>query len=67
MNEIGGNLVVQVGHTQGVFDGVDSVLGRGNDPLLLVYLVVMFTLETSNHRSKPLVEGSRLTQPTADN
>ena len=67
VDQIGGDLVVQVVHAQGGLDGVDSVLGRGNDSLLLVYLVVMFALEAPDHGSEPLVESSRLTQPAADN
>ena len=67
VDQIGGDLVVQVVHAQRGFDGVDSVLGRGDDPLLLVYLVVMFALETPDYSSEPLVESSRLTQPATDN
>ena len=67
VDQIGGDLVVQVVHAQGGLDGVDSVLGRGDDSLLLVYLVVMFALEAPDHGSEPLIKSSRLTQPATDN
>ena len=66
VDEVGRHLVVEVVDAEGRLDGMDPFLGRGDDALLLVYVVVVVWLQAPDYGGEPLVEGGRLAEPPAD-